>query len=288
MGIIYRKRTGLKLTIILLFCGLTIAVIFLNGRQKAAASASGPSPSHTDAPGEDNCTACHNAAAVNAGSGRVEIAGVPQTYTPSQQIPITVTTSQEDAVIYGFQLTAVNQAGKTVGTFTVPTQIPRQTQLMNNIVNSQTRQYVEHTVDGVVPTQFGSKSWTFMWTAPNPVDGKIDFYVAGNSANSDGATSGDYIYTTTTSSSPAPSFSISGRVYMSDGAHGLRNSIIALTDQNGITRTATTSSFGFYSFADVFAATYTLSVKSKLYRYANRTVTIAAGDLSNIDFIGLE
>ena len=288
MGLIHRKATAVKLTVILFFCIFTVVVLFLNDYQKAAASASGPSPSYTNAPGEDNCTACHTAFPVNTGTGGVDISGVPQTYVPGQQISITVTTSQSDAVIYGFQLTALNQAGKTVGTFTLPTQQTQQIQLVNGIVDSQTRKYVEHTVNGVVPTQFGSKSWTFAWTAPNPADGPIDFYAAGNSANSDGATSGDYIYTTTVSSSPAAAVSISGRVFLSNGTQGLRNAAVVLTDQNGVAQSATTSSFGFYSFSNVFAGqTYTLVVKSKLYRYAPMTLMVT-GDLVNVDFIGLE
>ena len=288
MAIIYRKRTSLKLTVILFFGVLVIAVLFLNDRQKAIASASGPSPSYTNAPEEDNCTACHNSFPVNSGSGNVQIAGVPQTYVPGQQVAITVTTSQSDAVIYGFQLTAINQEGKAVGTFTLPTQTPRQTQLVNGFVNSQNRRYVEHTLAGTAPTQFGSKSWTFTWRAPNPVDGQIDFYAAGNSANSDAGTSGDYIYTSSTSSSPAAAFSISGRVFLSDGSHGLRNAAIVLTDQNGVSQSATTSTFGFYSFSNVFAGqTYTLAVKSKLFKYASMILTVT-GDLANVDFIGLE
>lgn len=285
---IHRKTNGIKLIVAVFFGMLAIAILFLNEGQKADASAQGPSASHTNAPGEDNCTACHTDFPVNSGTGGIQIAGVPQTYQSGQQIPITVTTSQADAVIYGFQLTAINQAGKTVGTFTLPTQNPPQTQLINNIVGGQDRRYVEHTIDGIVPTQFGSKSWTFTWTAPNPADGQIDFYAAGNSANSDGTTSGDYIYTTNRSSMPASSFSITGRVFSSDGVHSLRNVLVVLTDHNGVTKSSTTSTFGFYSFSDVFAGqTYNLSVKSRLFRFANKNVTIS-GDLTNLDFIGLE
>jgi hypothetical protein len=163
---------------------------------KVSASASGPSPSHTGAPDEANCTACHSDFVVNSGTGGVTIAGVPANYLPNQTISITTTTSQADAVIYGFQLTAVDSRGETVGTFAIAPQTPQQLQLVDGIVGMSTRRYVEHTVDGIIPTQFGSKSWTFTWTAPAQRKGKIGFYMAGNAANSDGGTSGDYIYTT--------------------------------------------------------------------------------------------
>src|SRR5438132_1003849 len=142
-----------------------IAGYFSYGRP-AEASASGPSASHTNAPGEDNCTACHTDFAANSGTGSVAISGVPAVFSPGQSIPVTVTTSQADAVIYGFQLTAIDLQGKRAGTYTLPTQTPMQIKTIMGIVDGNTREYVEHTVDGLIPLQFGSKSWTFNWTAP--------------------------------------------------------------------------------------------------------------------------
>src|SRR4029078_89729 len=74
---------------------------------KVAASASGPLPSHTNAPGQTNCTQCNTHFPVNSGTGSVAITGLPTRYAPGQQIDLTVTVSQSDAVIYGFQLTAI-------------------------------------------------------------------------------------------------------------------------------------------------------------------------------------
>ncbi len=164
-------------------------------QRSVGASASGPSPSNTGAPGEANCTACHSQFAVNSGTGSVAIGSIPANYLPNQQIPISVTTSQADAVIYGFQMTAIDNAGREVGTFSIPPANPAQTQLGSGLVGGNQRRYIFHTVDGVIPTQFGSKTWNFSWTAPNRRAGKIRFYVAGNAANSDATTNGDYIYT---------------------------------------------------------------------------------------------
>jgi hypothetical protein len=162
---------------------------------KVSASASGPTPSHTNAPGEANCTACHSDFPVDSGTGNITITGIPANYLPNQTFSITAKTSQADAVIYGFQLTAVDSAGLAVGTFSLPVQNPAQMQILNGIVDGNVRQYVEHTVDGIIPVQFGSKSWTFSWTAPAQRKGKIGFYAAGNGANSDGSPGSDYIYT---------------------------------------------------------------------------------------------
>lgn len=172
---------------------------FSAGYVKVAASAFGPTPSHTGAPNESNCTACHTDFPANSGSGSISINNLPANYLPNQQIPVTVMIRKEDAVIYGFQLTAVDSLGRRVGTFALPNQSPAQMRVVSGFVNNTQRSYIEHTVDGIIPTVFGSKSWTFTWTAPSQRAGKVSFYVAGNASNSDGGTGGDYIYTTSKS-----------------------------------------------------------------------------------------
>ncbi|MEP6946789.1 MAG: choice-of-anchor V domain-containing protein [Acidobacteriota bacterium] len=167
------------------------------------AASAGPSASHTNAPSEDNCTACHTSFPVNSGDGKVMISGLPANYLPNQPISITVTTSDPgpSASIFGFQLTAIDRLGREAGTFTLPVQNPQRTQVVLGSVGGNTRRYVEHTIDGLFTAGvFGSNSWTFTWTAPAQRVGKIDFYAAGNAANGDGTNGGDYIYTTTTAS----------------------------------------------------------------------------------------
>lgn len=81
---------------------------------------------------------------------------------------------------------------------------------------------------------------------------------------------------------------LSGQIFTSDGTRGLRNAIVSLTDANGIVQTATTSSFGFYSFGNVaVGGTYTIRVSSRLFRFAARTVTVN-GDLTDINLVGQE
>ena len=163
--------------------------------QHISASASGPSPSFTGAPIENNCRACHSTFPLNSGSGNVAIIGLPANYLPGQTIPLTVTVTDPLAVIFGFQMVAINNAGQNVGTINLPAPSP-QLQVISGFVNGNERRYVEHTNQGVTPTQFGSKSWNFTWTAPATRIGKLSFYAAGNGANSDGGTSNDQIYTT--------------------------------------------------------------------------------------------
>lgn len=163
---------------------------------KTSASASGPSPAFTGAPLENNCTACHSTFPLNSGGGSVAISGLPANYLPGQTIPLTVTMTDANAVIYGFQMVAVNNAGQNAGTINIPPAAPQPLQVISGFVNGNERRYVEHTNNGVVPTQFGSKSWNFTWTAPPERIGKLSFYAAGNGANSDSGTSNDQIYTT--------------------------------------------------------------------------------------------
>ena len=83
------------------------------------------------------------------------------------------------------------------------------------------------------------------------------------------------------------SVSVSGRVTTPDG-RGLRNAAVSITDSLGVRRTATTSSFGFYTFDDVRTGdTYVIGVNSRLYRFASRNLVLTES-LENVDFAGLE
>ncbi len=197
MPVVSRRILFVKLSVIAFAAGFAVFGFqeFSAKYQKVRASAFGPSPSHTNAPNESNCTACHSDFPLNSGTGGITISGLPAYYVPNQQIPLTVTTSKEDAVNYGFQMTAIDAGGKRIGTYTLPTQPLPQMQLLTGNVGGSLRTYIEHTSDGIVPTVSGSKSWTFNWTAPAQRVGKINFYAAGNAANSDGGPGGDYIYT---------------------------------------------------------------------------------------------
>jgi CSLREA domain-containing protein len=80
---------------------------------------------------------------------------------------------------------------------------------------------------------------------------------------------------------------VSGRLFTPSG-QGLRNAVVTLVDAQGIRRTASTSSFGVYSFSGVpTGTTYTIGVNSKRYRFA--PVVKEVNDSSpNVDLVGLE
>jgi hypothetical protein len=80
---------------------------------------------------------------------------------------------------------------------------------------------------------------------------------------------------------------VSGRVMTPDGV-GLRNAVVTMTDSFGIVRQVTTSSLGYYTFADVpVGETYVMSVSSRRYRFTPRLVPVV-DTLTDVDFIGQE
>jgi hypothetical protein len=194
----YNLRFKFKVAIVLA-AFIFFGVAFLTTERRSSsvgASSTGPSPAFTGAPGEDTCIACHTGGADNEGPGVIFVTGIPKNYRPGQQFQITVTTEQEDAVTFGFQMTAIDSEGKQAGEFIVPTEESAETQIRPGTVGGKPRSYVSHNINGTIPTEFGTKSWSFTWTAPSTRIGKVGFYAAGNAANSDGSSSGDYIYTT--------------------------------------------------------------------------------------------
>lgn len=175
------------------------------------AFSAGPPAGYTGAPGEEPeaCAECHVPA--DAGTGNISI-NAPQNYVPGQTYAITVThNNAADAtrLRWGFQLTALDTGDEKAGNL-------QNTGVFTQILNDQgpgsNRQYIEHTSIGTFVGQQHSASWTFNWTAPPTDVGTIYFYAAGNQANNDDNTSGDYIYKTFVISSPisaTPDFAIS-------------------------------------------------------------------------------
>jgi hypothetical protein len=85
----------------------------------------------------------------------------------------------------------------------------------------------------------------------------------------------------------SPTVIVSGRVFTPSGI-ALRNAIVSLIDAQNVRRTATTSSFGLYSFDNVrVGETYILSVGSKRFRFAPQILQIN-NSVANLNFVGLE
>lgn len=83
----------------------------------------------------------------------------------------------------------------------------------------------------------------------------------------------------------AANVSVGGRVLTNEGA-GISRVSVTLTDSAGVSRSATTNTFGYYNFTDVPAGeTYVLTVNNKKYFFADspRVVSVQ-NDLADIDF----
>lgn len=164
----------------------------------------GPPLGFTGAPGEGTCTGCHYTFPLNSGAGKVEITGLPASYTPGQSYAVTVTVSHPTARSWGFELTALdsNETSSTVGTMTVSNTTT--TLKRDSSASGQQRTYLSHSEDGIAQGKPNSNSWSFTWTAPASAVGDITFYAVGNAANNQVTPEDDYIYTTSVKvSSPA-------------------------------------------------------------------------------------
>ncbi len=135
---------------------------------------------------------CHNDFNANVGSGNVSISGLPSEWSASITYPLMVTVMDASASRYGFQMTAVDSGGAAAGTFTAGS---------GTRLDFGPPAGIEHSF-----AQPGSTSATFSfdWTAPSSSStGDVRFNVAGNAANGNFASSGDFIYSTETTVSAA-------------------------------------------------------------------------------------
>lgn len=139
-------------------------------------------------PANSTCVSCHSSFALNSGDGFLELL-LPETYQPGQTYTITVNLADPGQSRWGFELTALNSENNQAGIFLVTDQ--ENTQLSDNDGNSA--DYLKHTSSGTFRTQ-QQASWSFDWIAPVEESGEIVFYAAGNAANNNDFTSGDYIY----------------------------------------------------------------------------------------------
>ena len=172
-------KHGLFIIILLILCGNT-AYGFL----------SGPIAGRTGAPNDIcdsltcNVTPCHDSYGLNMGKATFSITA-PSTYEKGKTTNIVVKFVNSNTSLHGFEITAMDTTNAKVGTFT---SIDDTTQ-----TESYRDQYAAHTTIGTAES-----SWTIQWSAPSEnVSAPITFYAAGNEANGNSSSSGDYIYTDT-------------------------------------------------------------------------------------------
>ncbi|MCH8902565.1 MAG: T9SS type A sorting domain-containing protein [Bacteroidetes bacterium] len=151
-----------------------------------------PPASRTGAPGELTCVSCHGSFALNSGTGNISflLSGSVNCYMIDSTYTVTVEVTDPTRVEFGFEITALDSNNNMAGSFIVTN--AANTTFLTGIG----RQYISHKSSG------SNNVWLFDWTAPSSNIGPISFYIAGNAANGNGSTSGDYIYTDTFSIAP--------------------------------------------------------------------------------------
>ncbi len=143
----------------------------------------GPPDGYTGAPGQETCFACHDGFPLNSGPGMFAI-NAPEEFQGGGTYQIEVTLQQSGQSRWGFEFTPLD-----VGTCTIT-----DTQDTQGSVSGG-NSYVKHTSQGTQSGSSGPVSWSFDWTAPQDPPDEVIFYAAGNAANGNGVTSGDYVYT---------------------------------------------------------------------------------------------
>ena len=177
-----------------------------------SAYSSGADPRLTGAPGDTQaaCTACHNGTALNGGGGSVKII-LPggASYTPGTTQRIKVQVSDSAQRRWGFELTARpvsnlsdGQAGDLASTDS-NTRVMCSNGRSKPCTDSNLVQFITHTQQGTQLGTTGSGTFEFDWTAPATDVGNVTLYAAGNAANGNNADTGDHIYTTNVTLSPA-------------------------------------------------------------------------------------
>lgn len=154
----------------------------------ALANSGGPPNGRTDAPGEGNCTGCHNSFPVNSGTGTLTVSDLGGSWNPGEVYDLTVTLADPDASRWGFEFTILDEAGVSVGTVET-------VDGLTQISSTATRDYAKQTSAGTQNGTTEQASWTVRWTAPAVGTGDVTLYMAGNAANGNFSTSGDRIYT---------------------------------------------------------------------------------------------
>ena len=132
--------------------------------------------------------------------------------------------------------------------------------------------FTQITVDLTAFAGGGQRLLSFNYTRPAGTTGSDSFIIDD---------------VTLATSCGTPVVNVGGRVFTPAGI-ALRNAVVSLIDAQNVRRTATTSSFGIYSFDNVRTGeTYVVTVGSKRFRFSPQILQFN-NSLSNLNFVGLE
>ena len=156
------------------------------------ANVNGALPKLTGGFKEGNCTMCHNGFDLNQGrtlGGMFRIEGVPKQYKGGQAYRLKLLIGHPGLSRWGFELAARFQGGAQAGEL-------QSGDGLTQLSEKDGIQYITHTEAGTrLGETDGPVEFTFNWVAPVTQAGSVFFNAAGNAANGDNNTTGDYIYT---------------------------------------------------------------------------------------------
>jgi hypothetical protein len=155
-----------------------------------SAYADGAPPGFSGGFKEESCHGCHFENEPNTPPGEVAITGLPERFAAGQRYPLTIRLSRPGMASAGFQLAARLDDGTQAGTLERgPDEDKRVAVEMAGGV-----QYANQRRPGAEPTAPGIAQWTLVWTAPAAAR-PVTFHLAGNAADKDESTRGDFVYT---------------------------------------------------------------------------------------------
>lgn len=160
----------------------------------------------TGSPGETgacNQSGCHTGNPLNDAAGSMSISAPTLTgfqYTLGQTYSISLTVSRTGVNLFGFAFEALSSTGANAGTLNITDAVTTTAKSLTVLGNS--RKSMVHKLNGGATAN--THTFTFSWTAPATNIGNVTFYYAGNAANGNTLTSGDFIYTGSQVVTPAP------------------------------------------------------------------------------------
>lgn len=161
------------------------------GFQAAPLNSGGPSGGQSGAPGEQNCTSCHNGSTLDGTNENQLIInndigfGISQ-YVPGSTYTVNLSMASNPSK-KGFQVTALNAANQMAGNFVAGAN----TQLKTSNIGGGQRKYATHKSSS---NTSATQVWNWTWEAPSTDQGVVTFYVATNKANNNNNDNGDLIY----------------------------------------------------------------------------------------------
>lgn len=174
-----------------IFSLLSILIIWDGINQDAHSNVGGSPGGYSGSPADGNrtCGNCHGGNANPATQPGIIASNIPVAgYTPGSVYTLTLTADHLGKVKYGFELSASNSGGTSLGGFIHTTSFTRAVITKN----------ATHTTAGTAAPS-GSRTWTLDWTAPASGTGTVTFYMTLNATNSSGGSSGDIILKSTLS-----------------------------------------------------------------------------------------